>query len=82
VTLNLSSCEYAPPGGPRRAYALYSPPSGLIAGSVRSYALSVRTYGVKIGTVYGGERPGENWRALYRKGYRVIPVMIVPVSRA
>lgn len=67
------------PIAPRRAFALYSPvQKGIIASGTGGNASHVRRYAIKIGTVYGGERPGETWRSLYLKGYRVIRVMIVP----
>ena len=64
---------------PFRAYALYSPVQKRIcSGSVSGIPRLVRRYAVKIGTVHGGAAPGETWKHLYRKGYRVVRVTVTP----
>lgn len=66
---------------PLKAYAIMSP----IAGGIISYGIAsspslVRKAAVRIATVYGGKAPGEDWQDCYRRGYRVVPVMVIPIA--
>lgn len=59
-------------------YGIVSPVKGrLIAAGTHLFSRkAAMRQAVKLCTVHGGSEPGETWRALYRKGYRIVRVRV------